>query len=314
MSLPHLWTTESTHMPNPVAEFLRILTRIRGLTPPRSPRPHSVAGFVRIRRLGRCVARSLTTSATWLFILSMALLAGCGRRQPPQGAQASPPTSQGQGASLLPPIELAQPTQRLGTAIVVLIDTSGSMAEPIRDLTGRPQPKNVIARDALSRIIQVTAEWNKKHADSTLYLGIINFSGVASTVLPMTPFDAAKAQAAIQTIPPPGGGTAIGLALEEGFKKLYETGCIRKHVVCITDGENTVGTPPDLMGRQLFAQTKGDVELHFVAFDVSSSSFAFLKNVNGNIHEAADGAQLQSHLVDLYEKRILLEAMPAEKE
>lgn len=273
-----------------------------------------LAEFVRIRTLSGCAFRSLTTSATWICILGLAFLPGCGRDQPPpRGPNTAAPSEENRG-SLLPPIELAQPSQRLGTAIVVLIDTSGSMSEPVVDQTGRVQPKNVIAQAALTRIIQVTDDWHKKHADSTLFLGIINFSSQTSTVLPMTPFDATKAQLAVQLIPPPGGGTAIGLALEDGVKQLYETGCIRKHVVCITDGENTVATPPDLIARQLFAQTKWDVELHFVAFDVSSQSFAFLKDVNGNVREAANGEELQSHLVDLYEKRILLEAMPAEKE
>lgn len=254
------------------------------------------------------------SAALWLCVLGIALIPGCGRAgQAPNAWVEAPKAAQPQG-NLIPPIELAAPTQRLGTAIIVLIDTSGSMSQPVRNLGGQEQPKNTIARDALSRIIKVTDDWHKAHKESTLYLGIINFAGETSTVLPMAPFDAAQAQAALDRIPPPGGGTAIGLALEEGFKKLYETGCIRKHVVCVTDGENTVATPPDLMARQLFAQTKGDVELHFVAFDVSPRSFGFLKDVNGNVHEAADGAQLQQHLVDLYEKRILVEAMPAEKE
>lgn len=253
-------------------------------------------------------------AAPGIVMLSVLLLSGCGRAAPPPNAWVPPPSEQQRDIHLIPPIELAQPSQRLGTAIVVLIDTSGSMSQPVADLVGREQPKNVIAREALSQIIKVTADWQRAHKDSTLYMGIINFAGETSTVLPMTPFNAEQARAAIEQIPPPGGGTAIGLALEEGFKKLYETGCIRKHVVCVTDGENTVATPPDLMARQLFAQTKGDVELHFVAFDTSAENFAFLKNVNGNVHEAGDGAQLQKHLVDLYEKRILVEAMPAEKE
>lgn len=250
----------------------------------------------------------------WMPVLGVLVLSGCGRAAPPPNAWVSAPKVQERDIHLIPPIELAQPSQRLGTAIVVLIDTSGSMSQPIQDLVGREKPKNVIAQEALSRIIKVTADWQQGHKDSTLYMGIINFAGEAATVLPMAPFNAEQAEAAVEMIPLPGGGTAIGLALEEGFKKLYETGCVRKHVVCITDGENTVATPPDLMARQLYAQTKGDVELHFVAFDTSAEKFAFLKNVNGNVHEAGDGAQLQQHLVDLYEKRILVEAMPAEKE
>jgi hypothetical protein len=84
--------------------------------------------------------------------------------------------------------------------------------------------------------------------------------------------------------------------------------------VCITDGENTIGTPPEQVARQLFSQTKGDVDIHFIAFDTSARHFGFLKDVNGTVVEAADGKQLQDQLVDLYEKRILVEAMPAEKE
>jgi hypothetical protein len=36
--------------------------------------------------------------------------------------------------------------------------------------------------------------------------------------------------------------------------------------------------------------------------------------VNGSAVEAADGEQLKRRLTELYEKRILVEAMPAEKE
>jgi hypothetical protein len=130
----------------------------------------------------------------------------------------------------------------------------------------------------------------------------------------MGPFDAAQAAAAVEKSPRPGDGTAIGLALEEGFKSLYATGCLRKHVVCITDGESNVGAPPDAVARQLFSQTQGEVEIHFIAFDTSARQFEFLKDVNGSVVEAADGAQLQARLVELYEKRILVEAMPAENE
>nr|HPM23150.1 hypothetical protein [Phycisphaerae bacterium] len=97
-------------------------------------------------------------------------------------------------------------------------------------------------------------------------------------------------------------------ALEAGFKALYASGCVRKYVVCITDGENTVGPPPDRIARQLFAQTGGEVEIHFVAFDTSAAQFAFLKSANGAVVEAADGAQLQARLAEIYEKRILAEA------
>lgn len=188
------------------------------------------------------------------------------------------------------------------------------MLQTVSDRGGKPSPKNQIAGESLARIVRVTEDWHKQHPESPLFLGIESFSSRCDTVLPVASFDATAAQAAIKRIPPPGGGTAIGLAIENGFKRLYETGCVRKHLVCITDGQNTVATPPELMARQLHSQTKGDVEIHFVAFDTAARHFAFLKDVNGSVVEAADGAQLQERLVELYEKRILAEAMPAEKE
>src|SRR4030095_12799227 len=107
-------------------------------------------------------------------------------------------------------------------------------------------------------------------------------------VLPMGEFDQAKAEAALSRIPAPNSGTAIGRALEEGFQALYRSGGVRKYVVCITDGETTSGPPPDLIARQLHSQTKGDVEIHFVAFDVAATRFKFLGDVNGYVVEAAD--------------------------
>jgi hypothetical protein len=246
-------------------------------------------------------------------LLILAALAGCGERAAAPPA-ARPTARQEQSPPLARSIELPQPDQRPGIAIVVLIDTSGSMAQSVRGHAGHQRPKNEIAREVLARIVDVTRDWHSRHSETPLYLGIVSFSGVTSNVLPAHPFDVAPTQAALGRIPAPAGGTAIGLALQEGFKALYGTGCFRKHLVCITDGDNTVATPPELMARQLYAQTKGEVELHFVAFDTSARHFGFLKEVNGTVEEAADGAQLQTHLVELYEHRILVEAMPAEKE
>jgi Mg-chelatase subunit ChlD len=262
----------------------------------------------------RGARRGWTRCALVVCLCAALQVTGCGkRRSVPQQSLKKVPQQRAR-AELFKPIELPSPTQRLGTAVAVLIDTSGSMGKKVRDNAGQQRAKNEIASAALARIVEVTEHWHRQHPDSALFLGVTGFSGVCTTALPMGPFDANRAQAAVKEIARPGGGTAIGLAIEEGFKSLYSTGCIRKHLVCITDGQNTVATPPDLMARQLYAQTKGDVEIHFVAFDTSADYFAFLKDVNGSTVEAADGAQLQARLVELYEKRILVEAMPVERE
>ncbi len=76
----------------------------------------------------------------------------------------------------------------------------------------------------------------------------------------------------------------------------------------MTDGENTSGPDPARISRQLFDQTQGDVEIHFVAFDISSSKFRYLNDVNGFVVEASDGQQLSKRINEIYEKRILAEA------
>lgn len=240
---------------------------------------------------------------------------GCGRKPPaPRSVQSTTTQRQTAKSNLLPPISLPQPSQRLGTAVVIMIDTSGSMQQTVHDQTGNPRPKHEIARGALTKIIHATDDWQKKHADSSLFMGISSFSSGTTEVLKIGPFNADQANRAVSAIPRPGGGTAIGKALAAGFESLYSTGCVRKHLICITDGDNTVGTPPDLMARQLFLQTHGDVEMHFVAFDTSVSHFGFLKSTGGSVVVAADESQLQARLTEIYEKRIFAEAMPAEKE
>jgi hypothetical protein len=206
-------------------------------------------------------------------------------------------------------IDLPKGEARPGTAVVVLVDTSSSMQQDVPDQNKQLRPKHELAREALGRIVDQTAAWKKDHPNSPpVYLGIYQFSSTVAQVLPVGEFDPAKARAAVQAIPLPNGGTAIGRALEEGFKALYRSGCARKFIVCITDGENTSGPPPDQVARQLHAQTEGAVELHFVAFDTSASQFRFLSAVNGYAVEARDGGQLQAELTRIYGKRILAEA------
>ena len=87
---------------------------------------------------------------------------------------------------------------------------------------------------------------------------------------------------------------------------------MRQHLIAITDGENTSGPAPEMVARDLNARTRGEVAIHFVAFDTSARRFGFLKDVGGSAIEAADGAELEVCLGEIYSKRILAEAMPGE--
>jgi von Willebrand factor type A domain len=205
------------------------------------------------------------------------------------------------------PIVLPKTEPHPGTAVEILVDTSGSMKDSVPNKDGVKEPKSKLAREALQRILKMTGDWKKSNPANSLDLGVSHFANSVSEVLPMGAFDQGKAETALGRIGAPNGGTAIGLALQEGFKSLYRSGCTRKFLVCITDGENTVGPNPEVVARQLHEQTKGDVTIFFVAFDTSAVHFKFLSGVNGQVIEAADGGQLQKELAKIYEERILLE-------
>src|SRR5262245_6903910 len=225
-----------------------------------------------------------TLVLTVAFVIGLILaIPGCNRRThctKPQGpgnstVKAAPPGNYS--------IDLFKAEPRLGTAVVLLVDTSGSMGQTVNDRTGKKRPKNQIAREALEHIVQSTAAWKKEHPKSNLQLAIYSFNSSVFEVLPMSDFDAEKARQALDRLPSPNSGTAIGKALEAGFKSLYRSGCTRKFVVCVTDGENTTGPAPDWIAQHLHHRTDGEVEMQFVAFDTSARHFQFLKEVNGHV-------------------------------
>jgi uncharacterized protein YegL len=202
----------------------------------------------------------------------------------------------------------SQPTVAIdpqgGTAVVILVDTSGSMNDPPG--SGGP-PKYQTANEALDRIVSRTADWKKGHADKHLQLAIYHFASGSQVVLPMGEFDATKAKDAVRRIPRPVGGTAIGTALKDAYAALSHTGAPRQFILCITDGQNTEGPSPSVIAEQIHSQSGGRVEIHFIAFDTQGTNYAFLEKVNGHVVEAADAKQLQEELDKIYEKRILVE-------
>lgn len=252
----------------------------------------------------------------FLRIASLCLIlvvAGCNRNN----KTGTPPPGIDSSGKAIPPgnysIDLFKAEPRLGTAVVILVDTSGSMGQKVDDKAGKKRPKNELAREALENIIQSTAKWKKDHPKSNLQLAIYSFNSSVSEVLPMGDFDADKAKQALNQLPPPNSGTAIGKALETGFKALYRSGCVRKFVVCVTDGENTAGPAPDWIARHLHYRTGDEVEMQFVAFDTLADHFRFLKEVNGHVVQASDGAKLQTELERIYQERILVEKEEPEK-
>ncbi len=248
-----------------------------------------------------------------LLTVGMILVLGCGRADPTQ-----PSANKGANPTGRPTVrksrydrllQLPQVDQKPGTAVVLIVDTSGSMKVKVSDGSGGKKPKSEIAAGVIQQVVDTTNAYLGNNPVVHMEFGLFSFASRVNECLPIGTFDRETAVAAIQRVPRPNGGTAIGRALAEGFRALYSTGCVRKYLVCVTDGENTSGPDPKRIATELFEKTGGEVEIHFVAFDISSSRFRFLDKVNGYVAEAADGVQLSEKLNEIYEKRILAEAM-----
>ena len=238
-----------------------------------------------------------------LCIVGVGMPISCGRA----------PTTRPQNAPETLDIQLPKVDEQIGTAVVMIIDTSGSMAMAAGNDAGDPTPKYEVAQRAMQQVVESTDEFLQTHPERLLKMGLVVFAGGVETALPVEKFDKQKVSAAIDQIREPAGGTAIGTAIKEGFVQLYGAGCYRKYLICVTDGANTVGPDPAAVSKYLFDKTEGEVEMHFVAFDTSASSFAFLSSVNGQVVEAANEQQLRTQIQEIYDRRIFAEA-PAETE
>ena len=82
-------------------------------------------------------------------------------------------------------------------------------------------------------------------------------------------------------------------------------------LLVVTDGDNTSGWSPDDVAREIWRKSEGAVQIHFVAFDTNPEKFAFLKEVGGSVLTAANGVELKGALDQIYQGKILAEAVDA---
>jgi Mg-chelatase subunit ChlD len=202
----------------------------------------------------------------------------------------------------------AEVEEGLGAAVAILVDTSGSMRE---QAPGDSRPKYQVARDSLETMLDATEAFIAKRSDFPIKIGIYSFSSGVKTLRPILPYDRVALRAALENLPRPGGGTAIGDALREARPDLYRAGVFRKYLLVVTDGENTRGREPDAVAREIFRKSEGAVQVYFVAFDTSPEKFAFLKEVGGDVIGAGTGTELRAALDGIYQGKILAEAIDA---
>lgn len=210
---------------------------------------------------------------------------------------------------LTPTSEIAQ---REGLAAAILIDVSGSMGDDVAGENGREEPKIEIARRAARDLVDQFARYAEEHPDEPVLLGVYEFSernGRADCrpVIAMARPDRAKAAAAIASMKAQ-GGTPIGNAMITAKRELDATGLTRRHLLVVTDGENTDGFEPERVAAAI--NRRPEIErpsLYFVAFDIEANRFRRVRDAGGLVLGAANATELNATLDSLLRGQILLE-------
>ena len=245
-----------------------------------------------------------------ILVIAFAATRSCNDRK------SAPPTSSGISTPVRNPIEdvLQHPPAqyREGIAAAILIDTSGSMQLSVKDADGVMQPKIAIAqRSALNLVNQFDA-YAREHSDRPLFVGIYEFSdrgggSAVRTVIKLGPPDAAAARSAILRIRA-AGDTPIGDALIKAKLDVDATGLSKRHILVITDGENTKGYSPSDVTRVISSQNEKDrASIYFVAFDIAASKFDSVRDSGGLVLAASNETDLKGTLDYVLSGKILAE-------
>jgi Mg-chelatase subunit ChlD len=206
-----------------------------------------------------------------------------------------------------------KPTEtRDGLAAAILIDVSGSMAEEVSGRDKRKEPKIDIARRAAIALVDQFATYAADHKDEPVQLGLYEFSrrsGEADCrpVVNMAAPDREQAAVAIARLRAD-GGTPIGQAMIVAKRALDGAGLSRRHLLVVTDGENTDGVAPDRVAVAIGKRPDAErPSIYFVAFDVEASRFSRVRDAGGLVLSAANAKELNDTLDTLLRGNILVE-------
>jgi Mg-chelatase subunit ChlD len=199
-----------------------------------------------------------------------------------------------------------------GLAAAIVIDVSGSMNDKVTGRSGQREEKIAIARRAALDLVDQFASYARDHQDEPVQLGVFEFSRRRGdpdcrTVVAMGPPDRARAADAINALVAD-GGTPIGQAMITAKRALDSTGLSRRHLLLVTDGENTDGVKPDLVATAINKRPEAErPAMYFVAFDVEASRFSAVRDAGALILSAANAAELNDTLDALLRGKILVE-------
>jgi hypothetical protein len=202
---------------------------------------------------------------------------------------------------------------RDGIAAAILIDTSGSMRDKVKDADGSTRPKIDIAQRAALNLVKQFDSYARQHSDQTIFVGVYEFSERGRNTPPcreiikLGPPDPASAEAAIRQMRAQ-GDTPIGDAMIVAKHDLDMSGLAKRHILVVSDGENNQGYSPGNVTQVISAQSDKDrASIYFVAFDVAASIFNPVKDAGGIVLPASNEKELTGTLDYLLTGKILVE-------
>ncbi len=121
----------------------------------------------------------------------------------------------------------AEPPPQKPTAVVLVLDKSGSMSGP----------KIEMARDAARASIRTLRPIDM--------IGVISFDETFNWVIPMGPAGSLEDKSNLISQITANGGTKIYQAVDAGFEAIVDQKATHKHIILLTDGVSTPGTQED---------------------------------------------------------------------
>lgn len=239
---------------------------------------------------------------------------------PPSPVAPVPRVADVDNAPIVNPLEaMLQPASAAerqdGVAVAILVDTSGSMADKVKDAGGKTSPKMAIAQRAVLNVIKQAAAFAAVHPDQKLQVGVYEFSArdhqpACREVVPLSAPSVEGATPLVEGMTP-NGATPIGDAIVTAKQKLDATGLRRLHILVVTDGENNRGyAPAEVVGALSRLPEPARAAAYFIAFDVAAAKFKAVRDAGGMVLGASNEAELQQTLDYVLTGKILAEQLP----
>ena len=166
--------------------------------------------------------------------------------------------------------------KRDGIAIMMVVDTSGSMAALDLSSESEEETRLDVVKKTVVNFVQGNDGFSGRSNDM---VGIVRFAGFADTSCPLT-FDHANLSTITSNMEivtnPEEDGTAIGEALTLAVSRLQETKAESKIIVLLTDGSNNAGEETPEVAASL-AQSQ-DITIY--AIGVGSNGMAPIRLPN----------------------------------